>query len=139
MTRGVIAGVLIAALDGAGEGGDGLNELLALLLDELGGLDADGDAGGDGVGVVKFVLGERLVEEAAVEVQDADAIARRAQQAQMTEAMAPWRMLRASTRLSSALTSSQRIDSPMLKQRCTSVLLKGRTGALVLRVGDAWP
>ena len=53
--------------------------------------------------------------------------------AQMIDAMAPWRTLRASKRPSSLWTSSHSTDSPTLKERCTSVLEKGRLG--VFRFG----
>ena len=113
-------------------------EQLALLAQELGALDAGRDVGGQGVGQVQVVLGERLLHRAAVEVQDAQAFARRAQQHAQD---------RGHGALGDAAGAGQfgifarrwqhRIDSPRVKERWARFWLKpGRLAILAVAAGQ---
>ena len=53
------AGVLVAQLDGLGQQQDGVEEEVALLAQQLGALDAGGDAGGQGVGQLEVGVKNR--------------------------------------------------------------------------------
>src|SRR5438270_7416971 len=68
---GVIGCIKIAYFDNTAQGGDGLHELLSLLLDQLDTLDADRDSGGQGVGQEELVAAERRLQRSAVQVQNA--------------------------------------------------------------------
>src|SRR5207245_6833030 len=77
----MVSGVRLAECEHcARQGGDAAPKKITLPCHELAALDADRDAGGDGVGQIEIVLAELLLNRPAVEMEHAEPFARRAKE-----------------------------------------------------------
>ena len=72
---GMAGRIVVADFHCPGQGGDGLHELIALLLDQQSDFDADGSTGGNRIGQAKVFLAEWFLERATIEMENAQPFA----------------------------------------------------------------
>ena len=68
----MVPGVRIPHLDRLGQSGDGLEKELLLPIEHFEPFDSKGNGGGEGIGQIQIGLGERILEESAVEMENAN-------------------------------------------------------------------